>query len=325
MLDVFKGSAFTTVALTAAINKAPFKPSRLGQLGLFSESGITSTTAVVEEKDGQLELVQTSPRGGPATAVGSSKRTARAFMTYHVEKIARIVGDSVQGVRAFGSDSADEAVATVVSQRLATLRAMIEVTLEYHRVNAMKGVLLDADGSTLVDLFTAFGVAQNTGAIDTSAAVRSQVVALIRSIESELGATPVSSYRAFCGKDFFDTLIEADSVAESLKYQEGAVLRTDVRTGFQYGGVTWEEYRGSVSGQAFVADDKAYLVPEGTDLFQTYFAPADYIEAVNTIGLPLYAKLAVDEKWNKHVDVQAQSNPLCLCLRPRAVVEVSIS
>jgi hypothetical protein len=33
------------------------------------------------------------------------------------------------------------------------------------------------------------------------------------------------------------------------------------------------------------------VVPEGTSIFRTYFAPADFMEAVNTIGLPLYAKM----------------------------------
>ena len=35
MLDVFNSSAFSVVEMTAAINKAPFVPTRIQELGLF--------------------------------------------------------------------------------------------------------------------------------------------------------------------------------------------------------------------------------------------------------------------------------------------------
>ncbi|MNT53517.1 hypothetical protein D3C72_1906050 [compost metagenome] len=56
------------------------------------------------------------------------------------------------------------------------------------------------------------------------------------------------------------------------------------------------------------------------DLFITRFGPANYIETVNTIGLPRYAKGVVD-KWGKRVDFEAQSNPLNLCTRPRTLIQ----
>jgi hypothetical protein len=38
-LDIFGNSAFSLTSLTDAINKVPFIPGRLGQLGIFDESG----------------------------------------------------------------------------------------------------------------------------------------------------------------------------------------------------------------------------------------------------------------------------------------------
>ena len=38
-LDIFSSSAFSMVALTDAINKMPYVPGRIGQLGLFREQG----------------------------------------------------------------------------------------------------------------------------------------------------------------------------------------------------------------------------------------------------------------------------------------------
>lgn len=329
MLDVFKDDAFSTVSLTDAIIKAPHKPGRIGTLGLFRSRGIINTTVVIEEKDGRLELIQTSPRGGPAGAIGSKKRTARSFVVPHLEKESTVMADEVQNVRAFGSENAHEAVQPIVNERLQDLRAMHEVTLEHLRVGAIKGNILDADGSTvLFNLFTEFGVTQQTHDIALSAGatdVRGAAVAIQRKIESELGADPVSGYRAFCGDTFFDDLVKHAKVEDSLKYQESRLLRTDLRAGFEFGGIVWENYRGKVGSVDFFPAAEAYVVPEGSSMFQTYFAPADFIETVNTMGLPVYAKMALDEQLNRWAKIHTQSNPLALCLRPRAVIKVTKS
>lgn len=327
MLDVFRNDAFSAVSLTAAILKAPYKPSRIGQLGLFREKGITTTTVVIEEKDGALELIPSSPRGGPAENLGPQRRTARAFVVPHYEKDSTIYADSVQNVRAFGSDDQLQGVQALVDERLAILRAQHEVTLEWQRMGAIRGQILDADGSVMFDLFDEFGVAQQTMVIDIGADdVRNQAVAAQRLIEDELGAEPVTGYRGFCGDHFFDELIAAEAVRESVKFQESNTLRTDLRKGFEYGGVVWENYRGRVSGQDFVGNGDCYLVPEGTSIFQTAFAPADFLEAVNTVGLPIYVKQAPDPSGlNRFVRLHSQSNPLALNTRPRAVVKLTIS
>ena len=45
------------------------------------------------------------------------------------------------------------------------------------------------------------------------------------------------------------------------------------------------------------------------------------METVNTIGLPLYAKQEL-MRMNKGVELEAQSNPLNLCTKPRAVIKL---
>lgn len=324
MLDVFNQDAFSVVSLTDAILKAPYKPGRIGSLGLFRERGITTTTVVIEEKDGRLSLIPTTPRGGPASSIGAQPRTARALVVPHLERNSTIIADSVQNVRAFGSENTTEAVQTLVNERLTDLRAMHEVTLEHLRVGAIKGQILDADGTTVIfDLFSEFSVTQQTFDLDMNQDIRGQCVAIQRLSEAVLGAEAVSGYRAFCGDAFFDAFIAANDVTESLKYQESRLLRTDLRAGFEFGGITWENYRGRVGTVDFFPTDEAYVVPIGTSLFSTYFAPADYEETVNTVGLPVYAKQAPDPSGlNKFRLINTQSNPLALCLRPDAVIRV---
>lgn len=59
-------------------------------------------------------------------------------------------------------------------------------------------------------------------------------------------------------------------------YAQGAMLRDDVRTGFAFGGIIFEEYRGQASNVAgsvvrFIAPGEAHCFPLGTvDTFGTY-------------------------------------------------------
>lgn len=338
-LDVFNSDAFSLHSLTATFIKTPHQPMRLGELRLFQEAGVRTTSIDVESMDGRLSLIQTSPRGGVAVdPLGGNPRKLRTFRAYHFERDAKVYADEVQNIRAFGSESELQSVQSLVAERLGELRPAHEVTLEYHRMNALQGLLLDADGSTLLNLFTEFGVSQQTANFeftDEDLDVRAAVISAMRLSEAELGGLVASGYRGFCSAGWFDEFIGHPNVKEAFKYQEGQVLRDDLRRGFRFGGVDWEEYRGSVTkpdsvggGTAsFIAANTAYLVPIASpSIFITRFAPADYEETVNTTGLPLYAKQVADPSGlNKYRLLNTQSNPICLNLRPRAVIKLTLS
>jgi len=335
-LDIFNSDAFSLTSLTDAINKRDYQPGRLGLLGLFEARGIPTTTLFVEEKSGQLRLVQTSARGGPGASVGVNLRSARSFTIPHLQQNGTVLADSIQNIRAFGQENVTQTIADMVNEKNADMQDNILVTQEYHRMGALQGIVLNADGTTIYNLFTEFGVTQQTLNIALGTAgteVRARIVAAKRLAEVELGGALIQGWRAFAGKNYFDALVDHATVKEAYKYQQGQVLQGDLReTGFTYGGVIWEEYRGSVAPQAggsavnFVDDDQAWLVPIVTGLFVTRFAPADYEETVNTIGLPFYAKQAPDPSgFNKYRALEVQSNPISLCLRPRAVIKLTKS
>ena len=110
------------------------------------------------------------------------------------------------------------------------------------------------------------------------------------------------------------------------RWQQGQILFTDNRTNFSFGGIVFEEYRGQATDAAgnvrkFVADDEAHFFPLGTAMtFRTHFAPADFNETANTLGLPLYAKQE-PRKFGRGTDLHTQSNPLPVCLRPEVLVK----
>lgn len=328
LLDIFKGDLFSTMTLTAAIQDVPFVPGRIGELGWFDEEGIFDTTVVIEKDNQTLVLVENKARGSNPQVVGSDKRSGIPFNTTHLPETDTIMADEVLGVREFGSEDSRRTVQGVVTKRLEKARRNLDATHEWHRVGALKGKILDSDGSTVIaDLFDRFGLEQQSVnmRLDTDTTkVRAKCSQIYDKIEDALGGVPFSGVRVLCGKDFWESLITHKKVEETfLNHAAASSLRGDTREAFEFGGIIWERYRGKVGSQAYIGDNEAYAVPEGvSELFITRFAPADYVEAVSTMGLPYYAKTEL-LSMGKGVLLEAQSNPIHLCTRPRAIIKLN--
>lgn len=329
-LDIFNGDAFSVQTLTKALNDVPHQPTRLGELGYFSEEGITTTMVSIEKRGLSLGLVPAGVRGGVAKPGLKDKSTLIPFKCVHLPQSGGVNADEVQNLRAFGSESEVESVQNVVNKELRRIRRNLDATLEFQRIGAVKGQILDADGTTvLLDLYTAFGVAQQThslilGTVGTK--VRIKVVEAKRKVEAALAGLSYTGLRVLCSPSFFDALVGHATVEAAFdRYMNGEFKRADVRDGFYFAGVFWEEYRGNVSGIDFIEAGSAYMIPEGVpELFVMNFAPADYMETVNTMGIPMYAKQE-PRAMNKGVDIEAQSNPLTLCTRPAAIVKLTVA
>jgi hypothetical protein len=334
MLDVFNNDAFSVVALTDAINKPKFVPGRLGQLGLFRETPVAVTTVVLEEKDGTIVLVPPTPRGGPGTTMDKPKRGARAVVIPHFEIDDAVMAAEVQNVRPFGQETGLETVQTVIAERLVSHRGSHEATLEYARVGAVTGVITYADGTTL-DLFNLFGVAQEAevdfdldNANPASGALAKKCNGVIRLMGTNLGGIPFSGARALCGDAFFDDLRAHPEVrATYLNTPQAEQLRQAQLAGdgmiygfLDFGGILWENYRGSVGATTFVNTDKCHIFPNAPGLFRTYFGPADYVETVNTLGQRMYAKQYPMDN-DKGVNLDTQMNALNLCTRPKSLIK----
>lgn len=326
MLDVFNSDAFKVVSLTDAINKIPYAASRIGQMGLFESKGVPTPSVAVEERNGILAVLPTKHRGEAATPARAGKRRVRSFTIPHIPYEDQIMADQVLGVRQFGTEDTLQSVASIVNDRLAEMRQAHELTLEFHRLGAIQGKILDSDGATTIyNLYTEFGVSEQTVDFVLATAttdVRASCIAVARAIEAALGNATYTGIHAFCGATWFDALIHHDYVQDAYhRFQDSVNLRNDPRKGFEFGGIMFEEYRGTIDSVPFIPATQARFFPIGVaGLFKTYFGPADFVEAVNTPGLPYYAKQAMME-FDRGIRLHTQSNPLCLCTIPRACIK----
>lgn len=327
-MDIFENDAFSVKNLTLAINQTPYVPGRIGALGLYTEEGINTTSAMVELEGESLSLVPAGERGAPGQNVTGNQRSMVPVRTVHLPQTAAILADEVQNVRPFGEENDVQAVQQVVTKRLAKMRRRIDATIEYHKLGGIKGQVLDANGSTvLYDFFQIFGLSKSTldMALDSDATkVLQMVLTAKRMSEDKLGGAMMTGWRALCSAEFFDALTGHKGVVDAFNFYNAQVRSQDKRSGFMFGDVVWEEYRGKVGGVDFVPAGKALLVPEGVaDMFVVNYAPADYMETANTNGLPYYAKQELT-RMSKGVELESQSNPVCINSRPTAVIELSI-
>ena len=329
ILDVFNQDAFGVVSLTLSINKLPWVPSRLGKMGLFAGKGVPSTTVAVEERHNTLSLVSTQPRGSRGETASRRARNVRNFTVPHLPTHDAILADDVQGIRAFGSESNTEAVSTLVNDIMGIHKQNHEITWEWHRVGALKGEVLDADGTTTIyNWFTEFGITQDSVSFDfgtsTDGYLKKKALTIKRLIRDALGGTGYRKIHAMCGDQFFDNFVSHAEVADSYgRHSDNSFARSqqDGEGGFEWGGIVWENYSGGLGTQKFFDDDKATFFPVGApDIFIRRNAPADYMEAVNTPGKPMYAKKQ-NMDFDKGVELEMQSNPLFMCTRPKCLIE----
>jgi hypothetical protein len=146
-------------------------------------------------------------------------------------------------------------------------------------------------------------------------------------VQGNLKGEFMTGVMCLCSQGFYDAFTTHAKVKEAfMYYQRNQQLGNDYRTAFTFGGVTFEEYRGQATDAAgnvrkFIADDEAHFFPLGTaNTFRTHFAPSDFNETANTLGLPLYAKQE-PRKFGRGTDLHTQQNPLPICLRPEVLVK----
>ncbi len=249
----------------------------------------------------------------------------------HIPHDDVVLPEEVQGIRAFGAENETQALADVITDHLAAMRNKHAITLEHLRMGALKGVILDADGSTLYDLYAEFGITAKSvdfllGTAGTD--VKAKCLEVVRHIEDNLRGEFMTSVHALVSPEFFDALTSHPKVESAYaRWMDGAALRDDMRAGFPFGGITFEEYRGQATDaagtvQRFIAANEGHAFPLGTsDTFATYVAPADFNETANTLGRPLYAKQE-PRKFDRGTDLHTQSNPLPMTHRPGVLVKV---
>jgi len=320
---------FTLTELTAAINQFPVQWGLVNQMGIFASRGVRTRSVVVEEQSGTLALLPDHEWGGEGTVASKIARNTYSFAIKQVVHEDNVLPGDVQDVRGFGIEGLTD-ISAEVARRLQRMRARHDTTKEWKLMSALRGTVLSGDGSTLTNLFTAFGLTQVTvdfvlGTAGTD--ILGKCAAVMNQIEDNLKGDTMTGVTALVSPEFFQKLIQHAKVVDAYKYHSEASTRlgTDQRKGFTFGGINFVEYRASVNGSRLITAQEGHAFPLGTlDTFATYYAPADFNETVNTVGLPIYVK-TWEKEGGRGTVIHTQSNSLPLVHQPAVLVKLTTS
>ena len=372
MIDIFNDDAFSAVSMTKAINIMPYYPTMLGMMNLFNDrtdgvgdstarfaatmaNGIDTDTAIVYRKDGQLMLLPTEARGTMPTYNQPDPVGARSFKVPYIPKNDGLFWDAIIGKRIYGQPnnmgiggSSQETVAMAIDRTLEKIWKEHLLTWEWHRLGAIKGVILDADGQQVVyDLFREFQIEGNGAGngfiakqVTYTADLGATCEEIVAHIGDAMGSTLAGPIKCLVGSDFF-TKVSSDPTINTQfeRWRDGEHLRTSYQNqtyqsmmppGWVYKGVEFCRYRGSLTDQTtgvkqpYIANNKGHAFPTQTDRFCRFNAPGTVRDAVATNGLPIYVERE-PKRFNQGIDFHTQSNPLMMCAQPEILVELTVA
>lgn len=194
MQNPFTNTAFSMTALTNAMNILPSRSVRFRHI-------------TIEEHNGVLSLLPTQLPGAPATVGKKRKRKVRTFTISHIPHDDVVLPEEVQGIRAFGSESVLKALADVIIDHLRSMRNKHAITLEHLRMRALKGIILDANGSELLNLYNEFEITPKVVnfALGTATPdVKRKCLEVLRHIEDNLSGEYMTVIHALVSSEFFE-------------------------------------------------------------------------------------------------------------------------
>lgn len=351
ILSIFRNDAFSATTLDRLAPVLPYVPQILGQMNVFEDRPIRTRTVELYNDNGSIAMVPTSERGAPDPLFGRNQATLRTLRTYRVSQRDRLQASEIQDLIAMPLGSATQlrGMAQEIAMRGADLRQRNEYTLEAHRLGALQGKIMDADGTTVVrDFWAEFGIAEpaeiyfNFAAIPAGTLIQFITDNVVKPMIRALGnrASPRTQINAFVGDNFWSALISHVDVQKTFELQAtgnalAAALRGNVIANpnmdrgnawgsLDFGGVHWMNFMGTLNSDIAIGADKARFFPVGaTDMFRTYWSPGERITDVNQLGQTAYLILQPDprDQMNEYVDIYFRNYPLFACLFPGGLLK----
>lgn len=311
--------------IVQAINQLPSTPLTLAQF--FKEKALKKTTASIEYKDGKVSLIDTQPRGSQGQTFDGATRAMLEVQCLHLLAYRALFADDIQDTRAFGKTEAQTA-AEAVNDVLAELKDTLDYSREYYRFCALLGKLYRADGQTVAyDIYKAFGLTRAQDTWQSSASeLGDQIDKTLRALKANLRGEINQGWACIVGDEFLEKLAYHQSVKAVYLAQAGNKQYSDqdISSDFDFKGIKFINYNHDFGNGIKLKPNQGIIFPiGGKSTLMEFFAPANYMETVNTVALPYYAKKFAME-LDKGLNFEGQSNPLAMVCRPNLVRDIFI-
>lgn len=340
MFDLENAWPFTARHLTETINEIPNQYGYIEELGWAPGEGVATTAIEIAKVGDAIRVLPNVERGGPSSTKGAPAEDAIFIKIPSFPQTHTITPADVQDwVQKANRQYKPKTMEQSLAERLESLRWDHDLTLEYQRIGAIKGKLLDGSGQELIDLHDAFGVVQKVVDFELDVAgteVTEKVDEVLSFIRANLLGEVMTGVDILVDKAFFNALVKHPNVEKFYLGYVNAMMIANPTYQPKYGrifdfhGVTFREYDASVTlydgtSVPLIAAGEGHAVPVGTrDAFRTYFGPPNDIRYVNSEGMEIF----MSQEFLKHgagVELKSESCPLAVYRRPILCVKVVAS
>lgn len=336
---------YTNIELTEQVNRIPNSFGLLQAMNLMPSVPVGSTIVQISIKDGVIEVLPAKSRESSASQQAEGEENLIFIEVPHVPSITTIKpGDLRNQLDQVGLTRQSRSLDATLAERLADMRSNHNVTREYLRMGALKGVIKDGRGRVLHDLYSVFGITKKTITFDLSSAgtdVRAKCEEVEDYIRNNLKGETMSGTETIVSSAFFNALINHPKVEKFWLQTQAAPTLANLerdRLGgnwgrvFDFNQLRFYEYKGAfpvrngsgdMTSEPAVEANKGHAYPAGTqNTFRTYDGPVEHVDFANS---PPEADIFVTTKVLDHgagVEIKGQSNPLPICRRPEVLVEL---
>lgn len=316
-------------------------------LNLFPREGTTSRNVEMWYENYQIQVLPAKGIGAPASLM--EERTGKAIiMTVpyfpHLDLIRPTDIQDILQVYGGGQKQVNT-LSAELDKRLMNIRWNHDITWEWLCTQALQGLLVDGNGTTLYDLYATFGVTKTTVDFDLGTAttdISGKCQQVYQTVSQNITQDVMTGVEAIVDPTFFQKLVSHANVKQFYVNAEQAVLLLNMdrmrgtRDSQHWGrsielfNILWREYYGQAtlkngSTRPFWQPNTGTAFPSGTlNMFKTWDAPANDIRYVNTRGQPIYVSPRVLEH-GQGLELLSQSNTLPVVRRPQATVQITSS
>lgn len=329
---------FDVVDLTSAVRNMPIQWGTFNQLGIFTEEPVASDTVMFEETTLDGALIVDRIRGEKNLVNKDPNRKLHTFPVSHFPLDDYISPKDLQNKSAYENFNEVEQLDAVRMRKLTRMRQNHDWTLNKARAQALfSGTAYAPNGTISQDWNVEFGVTRT--AVDftfgtSTTQILSVIETVIQAVQDGMGGNGIFDGIVIpCDTAFFNSLIKHPSVIQAYQYAQSIAAGLDPIRGrlapgggplakgreFYYGGVTFKECRDAYNGTKIVTASEGVAVPTGSDMFKTYFAPAERFGLVNTQGEVMYAFEQANTNQTQ-IAIETESNHISALLRPQAVI-----
>jgi len=327
--DLFVGEdTFNPIALTNFINQENYSVSSLDKdLNFNVDESLTKIIAIDKETNSIYPL--TSVAAGEAAPEAEIYTRSTVFVP--IPRFAErdsITTDEINDIR----DSGSMALKNLESERdkrLISMGRRHEITKEFERIGAVKGIIYDGAGNELLDVYAAMGAGeQETLTYDTTAAnfnINNALMDAKERCEDELGSYFASGFVVLQGKDVFKKVRGLPSTEKAfLNVLDNVFQKTDNRDdGYTLASNVRLKSYGRLkdkSGNYFLDPNASYIIPIADGFMNQIHGPSTISTYKGTI-LPYY--VAVEEmEFNQGVKILTESRCITYAARPKAIKKI---